>query len=112
MMSGKPGRRHGSAVLERIGWCVMAVGAALVLVPAFPADGLASVHELLEMTQWALWQKFAGCAALMVGNTLRLIGVQGHPGLPWPGRLPEELVARIALRRRAFENRARALAGR
>jgi hypothetical protein len=105
-------RRHGSKVLETVGWCLIAVGAALVFVPAFPADRLASVHELLALAQWALWQKYAGFAAIVIGNVLRLVGVQGHPGLPWPGRLPEELVARIQLRRRAFENRARALAGR
>src|SRR5689334_7091694 len=102
---------HGNPALHRAGLCAMAVGAALVVVPALPANRLANVHELLTLTQWALSQKYAGVCALMLGNTLRLIGLQVHQGLPWPlvtRGVPPKLVAKMQVRRRAWENPARA----
>jgi hypothetical protein len=71
-------------------------------MPALPADDFATVHELVVLWQMHWWVKFAGVAALIVGNTLRLIGAQGHPGLPWPlfGKADVFAQARLSVRRR------------
>ena len=105
--------KHRSERLERTGYVILAIGAALFLFPALPPDPFATAHDLIVLMEWHWWLKFAGITAVMLGNTLRLIGVQGHPGLPWPlvgPRVPHDLIARIELRRRAWENRAKALA--
>jgi hypothetical protein len=89
----------------------MIVGAVLFLLPAPKPDPFATAHELFEMTIRHYWWQCVGMGVYVLGNTLRLIGKQGHPGLPWP-RLgaPIEVVASLQLRRRAWENRMRALA--
>jgi hypothetical protein len=106
----RPARRHGNPTLQKTGLVVMFAGAVLFLLPAPPADPFATTHELIEMTaRHYLWQ-WAGICVYVVGNTLRLIGKQGHPGLPWPVMGPPiEVVASIQLRRRAWENRVKAL---
>jgi hypothetical protein len=106
--------RHQHPRLRRLGVATMVVGGVLVLLPAPPADPLDGPHEIVRLLGDHLWWQFAGVCALFVGNTLRLIGVQGHPGLPWPlfGRkLPHDVFAGIQVHRRAWENRARIVAG-
>jgi hypothetical protein len=98
---------HRNEPLRRTGVALMWLGMALVIFPAIPADRLTHVHEIVVLWQLTWWMKFAGVTALMLGNTMRLIGVQGHPGLPfpvWPGRVPPEILAHLALRRRAWDN--------
>jgi hypothetical protein len=109
-----PATRHGNETLRRIGICVMVGGFVAAVLPALPAPAGAGASEQLDLIEKHLWWQYWGCAAYVVGNLLRLKGTQGHFGLPWPGRrgrIPHDLVARVILRRRAFENRARAQAG-
>src|SRR6185503_1386000 len=108
----KPVTRHGNATLQRTGLCIMIVGAVLFLLPAPRPDPFATVHELIEMTyRHYMWQ-CVGMGAYILGNTLRLIGKQGHPGLPLPRVGPPiEVVAALQLRRRAWQNRVAALSG-
>jgi len=95
-------RTHGNARLKQAGVSVMWVGIVLVVMPALPADHFANVHEIFVLWQLHWWLKFAGVAALIVGNTLRLIGTQGHPGLPWPlfGRTDILSLVRWSVRKR------------
>jgi len=107
--------RHGNPKLARWGADAMIAGAVIFFLPlVLPrADGLADAHELVTAAVHHLWWQFAGASVFSAGSTLRLIGIQGHPGLPWPSflrSLPPDLVATIQLRRRARENRVRALA--
>jgi hypothetical protein len=97
-----PVKRHGSERLRKAGVASMWVGFVLVVMPALPADHFASVHEILLLWKLHWWMKFAGVAALIVGNTLRLIGTQGHPGLPWPlfGRTDNLSLVRWSVRKR------------
>jgi len=93
----------------------MIAGATVYFVPlVLPrADGLADTHELVTLAVYHLWWQFAGATIFSLGTTLRLIGLQGHPGLPWlpfMRRLPHDVIASVQLRRRAWENRVRALA--
>jgi len=109
-------RKHGNPRLARIGRDAMIAGATVFFLPlVLPrADGLADAHELVTLAVHHLWWQFAGATIFSLGTTVRLIGIQGHPGLPWPPfmrRLPHDVVASIQLRRRAWENRAKALAG-
>jgi hypothetical protein len=103
--------RHGNATLRRIGVGVIVVGLVAVVLPAPRAEPLADTHELIELMSRHLWWQFGGWAAVQMGCTLLLIGLQGHPGLPLPrlrGGPPPEIVARLELRRRAHENRVKA----
>ena len=103
--------RHRNAALQRTGVAVMIVGAVLFLLPAPRPDPFASAHELFQMTIRQYWWQWVGMGVYVLGNTLRLIGKQGHPGLPWPSVGPPiEVVASVQLRRRAWENRVKALA--
>jgi hypothetical protein len=107
---------HAKPKIARWGRHVMLVGAAVFFLPLVlpKADGLADAHELWRHVVSHLWWQLAGATVFTLGTTLRLIGLQGHPGLPFPPfmrRLPHDFVAGVHLRRRAFENRARALAG-
>jgi hypothetical protein len=105
--------RHRHRTLEKAGIVLMVAGAVAVLLPAPPADALADVHEIVQLLSRHYWWQFGGMVALVLGNTLRLIGLQGHPGLPWPllpRGIPPEVAALLALRRRAMENRRLALA--
>jgi hypothetical protein len=106
--------RHARPRVRRWGSDLMILGGVLFFVPLFlpGADPFADAHELWTMASRHLWWQFAGVAVFVLGNTLRLIGVQGHPGMPWPligRRPPPDLVASLELRRRAAENRASAL---
>jgi len=102
--------RHVHPTLQKTGLVVMIVGAVLFLLPAPPPDPFATVHELFEMTIRHYWWQCVGMGVYVLGNTLRLIGKQGHPGLPWPVMGPPiEVVASVQLRRRAWENRIAAL---
>jgi hypothetical protein len=106
--------RHGNATLSRWGVHVMVFGGAFFVLPALlPTDDFAGTHETFLMASRLLWWQFAGVTVLFLGNTLRLIGTQGHPGLPWlfGRRPPHDVVAGLQLRRRAWENRAAALSG-
>lgn len=106
--------RHGNETLRRIGVAIMVAGFIAILLPAPPADPLASAREIYELVARHYWWQFGGCAGAILGNLVRLIGKQGHPGLPSPrlyNGMPAELAARIQLRRRAWENRAKALRG-
>ena len=103
-----PLQYHRHEILRRVGIVLIVAGLA-ALLPAPPAAGDASVHEIAVLYATHAWWWIAGWSAITVGNTLRLIGVQGHPGLPWPligRRVPPEIEAMLALRRRARENRA------
>jgi hypothetical protein len=106
-------RRHGSPTLRRWGVYVMIFGGSFFLLPiVLRKDVFLDVHETFSLASRVLWCQFAGVAALVCGNTMRLIGAQGHPGLPFFGkRAAHELMARVQLRRRAWENRMAALAG-
>jgi hypothetical protein len=99
MIVAKP---HGSERLRKAGVAAMWIGFALVVMPALPADHFANVHEILVLWKMHWWLKFAGVAALIVGNIVRLIGTQGHPGMPWPlfGRIDPFSLARWSVRRR------------
>lgn len=104
---------HGNETLRRVGVGMMIVGGVALVLPAPPADELATAHELFDLVATHYWWQFWGWACVIVGNIVRLIGKQGHPGLPLPklyGRLPAELAAPIQLRLRALTNRAEALA--
>ena len=104
---------HGNETVRRIGVGVMIVGFVALVLPAPPADPLASAHEIFDLVARHFWWQFGGCAGLILGNLIRLTGKQGHPGLPWPvlyGGLSAELAAHIQLRLRAIKNRAKALA--
>lgn len=77
-------RRHGNETLRKIGVGVMVIGLVAALLPAPEADKFSTAHELWELSGRQLWWWFGGVTVLAIGNTLRLIGAQGHPGLPWP----------------------------
>lgn len=102
-----PARPHGNDKLQRAGVSLLWLGFALVVMPALPANPFANVHEIFVLWQMHWWLKFAGVAALIVGNTLRLIGTQGHPGLPWPlfGRFDPFSLARWSVRKRLLFHR-------
>lgn len=105
---------HGNEWLRRIGLCVMVGGFVAAVLPALPAPPGAGASEQLALIERHLWWQYGGCAAYVLGNLLRLYGIQGHCGLPWPGRrgrIPYDVIARVMLRRRAWENRVRAQAG-
>ena len=104
---------HGNATLHRIGIGMMIVGGVALVLPAPPADPLATAHEIFDLVATHYWWQFWGWAGVIVGNIVRLMGKQGHPGLPLPklyGKLPAELAAPIQLRLRALKNKAEALA--
>jgi len=102
-----PVKPHGNARLLKAGVAMMWLGCVLVVMPALPADHFANVHEIVLLWQVHWWMKFAGVAALIVGNTLRLIGTQGHPGLPWPlfGRTDILSLVRWSVRKRLLFHR-------
>lgn len=103
--------RHGNERLRQAGICLMVGGLVAAVLPPLAAPFGTTEHEFYELIASHLWWQFGGWTACVTGNLVRLVGVQGHPGLPWPGRrLPPELVARLELRKRAFENRAKARA--
>src|SRR5262245_43204400 len=77
-------RRHGNETLRKIGVGVMVIGLVAALLPAPEADKFSTAHELWQLSGRQLWWWFGGITVLAFGNTLRLIGQQGHPGLPWP----------------------------
>ncbi len=108
-------KSHRRPWLVQLGRDVMFAGAAVFFLPLLlpKADGLANAHELWRLAGHHLWWQFAGVSVFTLGNMLRLVGVQGHVGLPWPpiGRhLPHDLVAGIQIRRRASQNRTAARA--
>jgi hypothetical protein len=89
----------------------MVGGFVAAILPPLAAPFGATEHEFYDLIARHLWWQFGGWTACVLGNLVRLVGVQGHPGLPWPGRrgrVPFELIALVQLRRRAFENRAKA----
>ena len=98
----KTPRRHGNETLRRIGVGVMVIGLVAALLPAPAADPFSTVHELYELSGRQLWWWFGGITVLALGNTLRLIGAQGHPGLPWPLFRPvdHDALARWVMRKR------------
>jgi hypothetical protein len=105
-------RRHGNPTLQKFGLAVMIVGAVLFVLPAPPPDPFATAHELFEMTIRHYWWQCVGMGVYVLGNTLRLIGKQGHPGLPLPRLGPSiEVIAAFQLRKRARENLVAAMAG-
>lgn len=104
---------HGNDTVRRAGVGLMIVGGVALILPAPPADPLATAHEIFDLVATHYWWQFWGWAGVILGNIVRLIGKQGHPGLPLPklyGKLPAELAAPIQLRLRALKNRAEALA--
>lgn len=102
-----PARRHGNEKLRKAGVAAMWVGFALAVMPALPADPFAGVHDILVLWQFHWWLKFAGVAALVLGNIARLIGTQGHAGLPWPPspRFDPMALARWSVRKRLLFHR-------
>jgi len=98
---------HRNRTIEKVGVVVMIAGAVAALLPARPADGLENVHEIVVMYSHHWWWWFGGIVSIVIGNTLRLIGLQGHPGLPWPlwGGIDHALLVRLSVRRRILFHR-------
>jgi hypothetical protein len=70
--------------LRRVGIVLLVLGAIVFFAPLPPVDSMDAAARVISAARWGLWMKFAGTVILFVGNVLRLLGEQGHPGLPWP----------------------------
>src|SRR5262245_18093971 len=104
---------NGSETVRRVGVGMMIAGGVALILPAPPADPLATAHEIFDLVATHYWWQFGGWAGVILGKIVRIAGKQGHPGLPLPkryGKLPAELSAPIQLRLRALRNKAEALA--
>ena len=100
--------RHGNEKLRTLGVYVMVVGLVAAVLPAPAADPLADAHEIYAMVARQIWWQSAGWSVVIVGNVMRLIGTQGHPGLPWPlyGQIDTLAMVRWIVRKRlAFHRR-------
>ena len=99
---------HRRPGLRKAGIVLIVVGAIVFFAPMPPRDGLDDAARMMALARIAYWKCFAGTALLFLGNVLRLIGEQGHPGLPWPLFRPgnHDALARWIIRRRlAFHRR-------
>ena len=98
----KKPRRHGNETLRKIGVGLMVIGLVAAFCPMPAANPFSTARELVELSGRQLWWWFGGTTVLAFGNTLRLIGTQGHPGLPWPLFRPvdHDALARWVMRKR------------
>ncbi len=93
-------RPHRHPRLRRAGVLVLVVGAAAFVLPVLPPAPFSS--EMADATQALLWERFGATVLMFVGNLMRLVGEQGHPGLPWPlwGGIDHDALARWIVRKR------------